>query len=71
MVDFDAVVAVLFPCLRFGEPDGADFWVGEDDGGNVAVIEAGGGEVRTAFGMVGPEDAIAEGATGGDGDWRF
>ena len=62
VVDLDLVVAVALAGLRFGEADGADFGVGEDDRGDVVVGEFGG------FELGGPEEAVAELAAGGDGD---
>ena len=41
--------------------------MGEDSGGDVAVGEVGGCEVRAAAGVVCAEEPVGEGAAGGDG----
>lgn len=37
MVGFDVRGSVLGDCFRLGEPDGTDFRVGKDDGGDVFI----------------------------------
>ena len=65
VVDLDVVVAVALASFRFRETDGADFGVGEDDGGDVIVGEL---IIRA---IVGSEEAVAEQAAGGNGDYRI
>lgn len=67
VIGFDIFGAILGDGGGFGEANGADFRVGEDGGGDVAVGEMGGSEVRAATGVVSAEEAVGEGAAGGDG----
>ena len=69
MVGFDGVGAEAGDGLRLGEPDGADFRVREDDRGDVGVVELGVREVRPAARVGAAEEAVGEGAPGGNGDW--
>ena len=62
VVDLDVMVAELRAGVGFRQADGADFWVGEDDAGDVGVVELAGGELG------GPEESVGEAAAGGDGD---
>ena len=68
VVGFDVRGAEARGGLRLRQPDGADFRVREDHRGDVGVVELRVGEVRPAAGVGATEEAIGEGAPGGDGD---
>jgi hypothetical protein len=59
LVNFD-LVAVLFAGFGLGETDRTDFWVREDDGGDILVLEV------CVWLVV--EEAVRQAATSGDGD---
>lgn len=65
MVGLDVRGSVFGDCFRLGEPDGANFGVGEDDRGNVFVGKVGIEEFWRA------EEAVGEVSTGCDGDWML
>mmetsp|Transcript_9059 Transcript_9059/g.22975 ORF Transcript_9059/g.22975 Transcript_9059/m.22975 type:complete len:239 (-) Transcript_9059:582-1298(-) len=60
LFDGDLVAAVLGDGLGFGEADGADGWMREDDGRDGGVFEAGAGFAA--------EEAVGEATAGGDSD---
>ena len=64
MVYLDVVLAEFLDSLGFGQAYSADFWVGEDDGGDVCVVEFCGCEMGTAGRVVGAEEAVGESAAG-------
>lgn len=58
VVSFDVFSAVLGDGGGFGKADGADFRVGKDRGGNVAVGEVGGSKMRAAAGVVRAKEPV-------------
>lgn len=58
VVGFDVFSAVLGDGGGFGEADGADFRVGEDGGGNVAVGEVGASKMWAAAGVVSAKEPV-------------
>lgn len=62
LVYLDAVLAILLDGLGLSQTNAADFGVGENDRGDVVVVELEGGEFRSA------EQAMRQTTTSGDGD---
>lgn len=67
VIGFDVFSAVLGDGGGFGKANGADFRVGEDGGGNVAVREVIGSKMRAAAGVVRAKEPVGERAAGSDG----
>lgn len=62
LVYLEVLLAVLLDSLGLGQADAADFGVGENDGGNVAVVELKSRECRSA------KQAMGQTTTSSDGD---
>lgn len=62
VVDLDLIVTVALASLRLGQTNGTDFGVGEDDGGDVVIVELGGLELGRA------KEAAAQMTTSGNGN---
>lgn len=58
VICLDVFSAVLGDGGGFGKANGADFRVGEDGGGNVAVGEVGSSKMRAAAGVVRAEEPV-------------
>ena len=58
VICFDVFSAVLGDGGGFGKANGADFRVGEDGGGNVAVREVVGSKMRAAAGVVRAKEPV-------------